>query len=93
MSDEKLIRDNSGYWVENVKTKETQPDYKGKVRLKGVEYYIAIWENENGVKSFSLTPVEEFKKKNASKNENTTSNVQEATTEKNDDLFGDLFSN
>ena len=37
------------------KEKETQPDYKGKALIDGVEKEVALWLNEskNGVKYFS----------------------------------------
>ena len=49
-------KNNTGaIFKNNYKKTETQPDYKGKALIDGVEKEVALWVNEskNGVKYFS----------------------------------------
>ena len=50
-------KNNSGAIFKNNKTKETQPDYKGKVNVNGKEMEIALWlkESSKGMKYFSCS--------------------------------------
>lgn len=36
-------RDGSGALFKNVKQKDTHPDYKGNIRIAGVDYELAAW--------------------------------------------------
>jgi len=55
---------NTGALFSNKKTKETQPDYKGKVNINGVDYDLAGWikTSENAGKYLQLKVSEQFKK-------------------------------
>ncbi len=48
---------NSGAIFKNTKTKETQPDYRGKVNVNGKEMEISLWvkESKTGSKYFSAS--------------------------------------
>lgn len=55
---------NTGALFSNKKTKDTQPDYKGKVNINGVDYDLAGWlkESEKAGKYLQLKVSEQFKK-------------------------------
>lgn len=55
---------NTGALFSNKKTKDTQPDYKGKVNINGVDYELAGWikTSENAGKYLQLKVSEPFKK-------------------------------
>ncbi len=57
-------KNNSGAIFKNNKTKETQPDYRGKVKVNNVEMEISLWfkESQKGTKYFSAAFQEPFKK-------------------------------
>ena len=48
-------KNNSGAIFKNNKTKETQPDYRGKVNVNGKDMEISLWvkESKTGTKSNS----------------------------------------
>jgi uncharacterized protein (DUF736 family) len=48
---------NSGAIFKNTKTKETQPDYRGKVNVNGKDMEISLWvkESKTGTKYFSAS--------------------------------------
>lgn len=52
------VKDFSGSMFRNEKNKETQPDYKGNVKIAGVEYWISGWvktpENKKPYMSLSF---------------------------------------
>jgi uncharacterized protein (DUF736 family) len=62
-------KNNSGAIFKNNKTKETQPDYRGKVKVNNVEMEISLWfkESQSGKKYFSASFQEPFKKENETK--------------------------
>jgi len=53
----------------NFKEKETQPDFKGKINIDGVEKEIALWvaEDKNGGKYFQAKIQEVWNKEEVSK--------------------------
>ena len=57
-------KNNSGAIFKNNKTKESQPDYRGKVKVNDKEMEISLWvkESANGVKYFSASFQEPFVK-------------------------------
>lgn len=70
-------KDNTGSLFKNDrKEKETHPDYKGTVRIGGVEYWQSAWVKDvNGRKYFSqsFTPKEQ-QSVNAQANNNSQTN-------------------
>jgi uncharacterized protein (DUF736 family) len=58
------IKNNSGSLFKNNKTKDTQPDYRGKVKVNNVEMEISLWfkESQTGTKYFSASFQEPFVK-------------------------------
>ena len=58
------IRNNSGSIFKNNKTKETQPDYRGKVNVNGKDMEISLWvkESKTGTKYFSASFQEPYVK-------------------------------
>jgi len=72
MQDQK--KDNRGaIWKNDRKEKDTQPDYKGKAMVNGVEYWVACWRksedaNPNApVLTYAFTPVDDAALKNQEK--------------------------
>jgi hypothetical protein len=57
-------KNNSGAIFKNNKTKETQPDYRGKVKVNDKEMEISLWfkESQTGTKYFSASFQEPFTK-------------------------------
>ena len=57
-------KNNSGAIFKNNKTSETQPDYRGKVKVNNVEMDVSLWvkESAKGVKYFSASFQEPFTK-------------------------------
>lgn len=55
---------NSGAIFKNNKTKETQPEYKGKVNVNGKDMEISLWvkESKTGTKYFSASFQEPYVK-------------------------------
>lgn len=59
------MKDNSGSIFKNdKKEKETHPDYRGKMMVDGKEKSVSLWvkESKNGVKYFSMSIQEPYKK-------------------------------
>ena len=80
-------KNNSGAIFKNKnKTKDTQPDYKGKVTANGKEMEISLWIKESskdGSKFFSVSLQEPFKKTNQS----NTFGDSNFRIDSHDDLF------
>ena len=59
-------KNNSGAIFKNNKTKDTQPDYRGKVKVNDKEMEISLWfkESQTGVKYFSASFQEPYVKPN-----------------------------
>lgn len=57
-------KNNSGAIFKNNKTKDTQPDYRGKVKVNDKEMEISLWfkESQTGVKYFSASFQEPYVK-------------------------------
>ena len=57
-------KNNSGAIFKNNKTKDTQPDYRGKVKVNDKEMEISLWfkESQSGTKYFSASFQEPFVK-------------------------------
>ena len=57
-------KNNSGAIFKNNKTKETQPDYRGKVKVNDKEMEISLWfkESQTGTKYFSASFQEPYTK-------------------------------
>jgi uncharacterized protein (DUF736 family) len=57
-------KNNSGAIFKNNKTKETQPDYRGKVKVNNIEMEVSLWikVSESGTKYFSASFQEPFVK-------------------------------
>ena len=58
------IKNNSGSLFKNNKTKETQPDYRGKVNVNGKDMEVSLWvkESKTGTKYFSASFQEPYVK-------------------------------
>jgi len=58
------IKNNSGSLFKNNKTKDTQPDYRGKVKVNNIEMEVSLWikVSESGTKYFSASFQEPFVK-------------------------------
>lgn len=58
------IKNNSGSLFKNNKTKDTQPDYRGKVKVNNIEMEVSLWikESQSGTKYFSASFQEPFTK-------------------------------
>ena len=57
-------RDNSGsMFINDKKTKDTHPDYQGKIMVSGVMYYVSSWykklEGKKAFFSMALKPVDD----------------------------------
>ena len=64
-------KDNSGaLFINDRKDKETQPDFKGNIIVKGVKYYISAWDNVSktgdAYLSLALTEVDQQSQTNKS---------------------------
>ena len=59
-------KNNSGAIFKNNKTKDTQPDYRGTVKVNDKEMEVSLWfkESAKGVKYFSASFQEPFVKPN-----------------------------
>lgn len=57
-------KNNSGAIFKNNKTKDTQPDYRGKVKVNNIEMEVSLWikVSESGTKYFSASFQEPFVK-------------------------------
>jgi len=57
-------KNNSGAIFKNNKTKDTHPDYRGKVKVNDKEMEISLWvkESQTGTKYFSASFQEPFVK-------------------------------
>jgi len=57
-------KNNAGAIFKNNKTKESQPDYRGKVKVNDKEMEISLWvkESQTGTKYFSASFQEPFVK-------------------------------
>ena len=57
-------KNNAGAIFKNNKTKETQPDYRGKVKVNNIEMEVSLWikVSESGTKYFSASFQEPFTK-------------------------------
>ena len=57
-------KNNAGAIFKNNKTKDTQPDYKGKVKVNNIEMEVSLWikESQSGSKYFSASFQEPFVK-------------------------------
>jgi len=57
-------KNNSGAIFKNNKTKDTQPDYRGKVKVNNIEMERSLWfkESQTGTKYFSASFQEPFVK-------------------------------
>ncbi len=57
-------KNNAGAIFKNNKTKDTQPDYRGKVKVNNIEMEVSLWikVSESGTKYFSASFQEPFTK-------------------------------
>lgn len=57
-------KNNAGAIFKNNKTKDTQPDYRGKVKVNNIEMEVSLWvkESQSGSKYFSASFQEPFVK-------------------------------
>jgi uncharacterized protein (DUF736 family) len=57
-------KNNAGAIFKNNKTKDTQPDYRGKVKVNNIEMEVSLWikVSESGTKYFSASFQEPFVK-------------------------------
>jgi uncharacterized protein (DUF736 family) len=57
-------KNNAGAIFKNNKTKDTQPDYRGKVKVNNIEMEVSLWikESKSGSKYFSASFQEPFVK-------------------------------
>ena len=57
-------KNNAGAIFKNNKTKDTQPDYRGKVKVNNIEMEVSLWvkESAKGTKYFSASFQEPFTK-------------------------------
>ena len=55
----KVIKDMSGYIAKNDKrNKDTQPHWRGKVRIAGKDYLLSLWERDDKIMNVSVTDPE-----------------------------------
>lgn len=92
---QKEIKDMSGYIAKNSnRTKDTQPHYRGKVRINGKEYLLSVWEKNGDVLSVSVTDPDQLEaRRNNSQSQATTTPPQNKATpnSSDEDLFKDIF--
>ena len=72
-------KNNSGAIFKNNKTKDTQPDYKGNVKVNDKEMEISLWykESQNGTKYFSASFQEPYVKPNTTEPNVKINNVDD----------------
>ena len=72
----------------NNKTKDTQPDYRGKVNVEGKELEISLWlkESKQGVKYFSASFQEPYVKPAAPMSETMSNNIAASIEQTINDL-------
>lgn len=91
--DVKEIKDMSGYIAKNTnRTKDTQPHFRGKVRINGKEYLLSVWEKNGDVMSVSVTDPDQLEaRRNTQTPNQSPAAAPKPTTETKDSLDGDLF--
>lgn len=91
----KPFKDMSGYLAKNTKrTKESQPHLTGKVRIRGEEFLISVWEKEDkpGLMNVSITDPKTMPgRPNAAPASSSTSSGNTPPSSQSDDMFGDIF--
>lgn len=93
----KEVKDMSGYIAKNGnRTKDTQPHYRGKIRIKGKEYLLSIWERDGELMSVSVTDPEQLATKQGSSPQGSSQRTQGPAASSSqpldtDSLFGDIF--
>lgn len=72
----------------NNKTKDTQPDYRGKVNVEGKEFEISLWlkESKQGVKYFSASFQEPYVKPATQMSETMSNNIAASIEQPINDL-------
>lgn len=107
MSDKNKNFDMRGYIAKNSKkSKPSQPDWQGKIRVDGKEFWLAAWfkDDSDELMTVSVTDPEKFQKKVSKEGEqdrpqkeqstqNTSSSSSSDSSDSNsEDPFGDIFS-
>ncbi len=90
---QKEIKDMSGYIAKNSnRTKDTQPHFRGKVRINGKEYLLSVWEKNGDVLSVSVTDPDQLEARRNNQPQSTTAPPQSKPAASSDeDLFKDIF--
>lgn len=92
---QKEIKDMSGYIAKNSnRTKDTQPHYRGKVRINGKEYLLSVWEKNGDVLSVSVTDPDQLEARrnnSSSQPASAPSQSKPETNSSDEDLFKDIF--
>jgi hypothetical protein len=72
-------KNNSGAIFKNNKTKDTQPDYRGTVKVNDKEMEVSLWfkESAKGIKYFSASFQEPFVKPNTTEPNVKISNISD----------------
>lgn len=96
------IKDMGGYIAKNKKTKDTQPDWRGKVQINGKEFLLSLWIKNDEIMSVSVTDPEKLPPRpnqNSNSQSNSASNkspgqggqsVGTGISDPFDDIFGSL---
>lgn len=90
---QKEIKDMSGYIAKNSnRTKDTQPHFRGKVRINGKEYLLSVWEKNGDVLSVSVTDPDQLEARRTNQTQPVTAPTQSKPAANSDeDLFKDIF--
>lgn len=91
MSEEKKYDEtNRGTLYKNENKKDKQPDYRGKINIKGIDYRISAWVNnvnDEKVINFLVVEEEEFQKRIAhlkQKNEESQVKINQDNNDNNE---------
>lgn len=90
---QKEIKDMSGYIAKNSnRTKDTQPHFRGKVRINGKEYLLSVWEKNGDVLSVSVTDPDQLEARRNNQTQPTAAQApSKPAANPDEDLFKDIF--
>lgn len=67
-----MDKENRGALFKHIKTKDTQPDFKGYVNIKGVDYQLAGWKRVSSKTGETFISLQISENKSEPKKENKT---------------------
>lgn len=98
-SDPMAVRDMAGYIARNDKrTNDRQPQWRGKVTIKGKMYYLSLWEKSGDIMSMAVTDPDERpmpgqgNQGGAAQSQGGNYPSQQANPPVGGDPFGDIFT-